>query len=174
MARGNTYPVVGSASYSSLESRRLPAPSLAPPTRDTTFDPRTPPMASYYYHCTGGERDSATPSAVKVSLALTTVVSPRGWLFASNSLRMTVFLQVCARCRKAARGVCKHTATVTKTRPGDTKRFQVYLGGTCWTPRRPFLGPRLARLAEWLLESYTYLVGVKPAAMSRDGGRRGV
>lgn len=49
MAQGNTYPVVGSASYSSLESRRLPP--MAPPTRDTTFNPHTPPMASYYYHC---------------------------------------------------------------------------------------------------------------------------
>ncbi|CAD1469134.1 unnamed protein product, partial [Heterotrigona itama] len=49
MAQGNTYPVVGLASYSSLESRRLP--SVAPPTRDTTFNPHTPPMASYYYHC---------------------------------------------------------------------------------------------------------------------------
>ena len=46
---GNTYPVVGSASYSSLQSRRLP--SVAPPTHDTTFNPHTPPMASYYYHC---------------------------------------------------------------------------------------------------------------------------
>ena len=45
MAQGNTYPVVGSAS---LESRRLP--SVAPPTHDTTFDSRTPPMPGYYYH----------------------------------------------------------------------------------------------------------------------------
>ena len=26
---------------------------MAPPTRDTTFNPHTPPMASYYYHCAG-------------------------------------------------------------------------------------------------------------------------
>lgn len=32
-----------------------PATPLAPPTHDTTFNPRTPPMASYYYYCTGAE-----------------------------------------------------------------------------------------------------------------------
>lgn len=126
MAQGNTYPVVGSASYSSLESRRLP--SVAPPTRDTTFNPHTPPMASYYYHCARAAclfHLRPPPPLEDVQPPPRHVESRR-----SHSMRRSPFVELHRPRTKTVR--CVNTTRVLRGR--GKLRFPVYLSSTCRGP----------------------------------------